>query len=554
MKKILPILLVELLLMHGLAVGDTIGENVMKASIDQEYVIITTNELADSVDTLKLWKEFLGYSVEVKTIEQISSSFQGVDLQEKIRNCLIESYHPNTTLYVLIVGSRGIIPMRICHPIPQEFDDVYLETDYYYADLNGNWNADNDIYFGEYANDDVNFIPEAYVGRIPSDSKDTIKKICKNIIKFESKSGDWKSKTLLLGSILYYQGLEAFDWVYARSDGATLMEECRCDIFEPNGLSCVTMYETEGMRPSTYECDFPLTRENVLAEWTKGYAIVNMLGHSDERHVTRFIWRLDDGDNIPEFAEGELAYVDVLKSSDSGDLALEIPPIVFSDGCSQLYSTRNMGKAFMENGAAVAFIGTTDLGLYNITRVWNDERDGGCFSLDYYFFDNLIAHNQNCGDALFNSKVYFSNHFMFTEYNPDWIYRCFSTLYGFTLYGDPSMTLTNNKTDHNPPTVRIEKPRGHLYLFDKELLPLSSDRPIILGDISVTFSASDDETGIEKSDIFVDNQLKNTIEEKQYTWLWNETAVGTHTLHIKSYDNAGNEAVDEVNVWIMNFV
>ena len=134
----------------------------------------------------------------------------------------------------------------------------------------------------------------------------------------------------MLGSIIYYENLEAFNWTYERSDGATLMEECRIDIFEPNGFSCVRMYEKEGIRPSTYECEYPLTRSNVLLEWTKGYGIVNILGHADERHITRFIWNHDDGDNIPEFAGGELSYIDFLRSSDSDDLALEIPPIVFS--------------------------------------------------------------------------------------------------------------------------------------------------------------------------------------------------------------------------------
>lgn len=100
-----------------------------------------------------------------------------------------------------------------------------------------------------------------------------------------------------------------------------------------------------------------------------------------------------------------------------------------------------MGRRFIENNAAVAFIGTTDIGYYNITRIWNDENDGGAFSVDYYFFKYFISQNQRCGDALSNSKVYFYDHFMFTEYDPDWIYRCYSTLYGFTLYGDPSLRL-----------------------------------------------------------------------------------------------------------------
>lgn len=552
MKKVLLFLVSGLLLVNGLIAIVPIEGNAVMRHQEQKYVIVTTNELVDSVESLKIWKEFLGFSVEIVTIEWISMNAQGVDLQEQIRTYLIDRYLEGGSCYVLFVGSRNVIPMRTCYPIPQEYDDVFLETDYYYADLSGDWNADHDVYFGEFGDDEVDFTPEVCVGRIPSDNEGTVERICRNIIKFESNTGEWKKNALLLGSIIYYENLEAFDWVYARSDGATLMEECYSDIFEPNGFSCVTMYEKEGIRPSTYECDIPLTRENVLPEWTKGYSIVNMLGHADERHITRFIWEFDDGDGIPESEGGELTYVDILRSSDSDDLALEIPPIVFSAGCSQLHTSRNMGKAFIEDGAAVAFIGSTDLGLYNITRVWNDERDGGCFSLDYYFFDYLVNHHQTCGDALSSSKVYFSSHFMFTEYNPDWIYRCYSTLYGFNLYGDPSMGLITEKIDSNPPTIHIEKPQGHLYIFDKEIVPLPSGRTIILGDVSVTISAADDETDIAKSEIFVDNDLKNTTEEKQFTWLWGETVLGRHAIKAVAYDNAGNTATDEQIVWAFN--
>ena len=116
------------------------------------------------------------------------------------------------------------------------------------------------------------------------------------------------------------------------------------------------------------------------------------------------------------------------------------------------------------------------------------------------------------------------------------------------------MGLITDKTDDNPPTVIIEKPKGHLYIFDKELVPLPTEKSIVLGRISVTFSAVDDETDIAMSEIFVDTQLKHTTQEQQYTWLWDETAVGAHSIQIKSYDNAGNEALDEVDVLIINLM
>jgi len=552
MQKLLVILLFGSLIIHGLAAFSTADGDELSLDNEERYLIITTNELYTAVDSLKIWKEFLGYQVDVFTIEWIYANFQGGDNQEKIRKFIIDEYEAKHIHYVLLVGSRNVIPMRTCHPIPQEFEDTSIDTDYYYADLDGDWNTDNDAYFGEYDDDNMDFVPEVIVGRLPCDNFDTIKRSCDNIIKFESSGEEWKKNILLLGSIVYYQNLEAFNWTYERSDAATLMEKCRIDFFEPHGYSCLKMYEKEGIRPSIYDCELPLTRINALSEWTKGYGIVNMLGHSNERVVTRFIWNHDDGNNIPELVEGELSYVDLLRSSDGDELSLERPPIVFSDGCSQLHTSRNMGRSFIEDGAAVAFIGSTDLGLYNITRVWNDERDGGCFSIDYFFFKYFIQESHKCGDALYNSKIYFSNHFMFNEYNPDWIYRCYSSLYGFNLYGDPSMGLYPGKNDTNPPSVHIEKPQGGLYIFNKEIVPLPNNMTVILGDITLNIVVDDYETNIDHTEIWIDSTLKNHSKEKQFSWLWNEMAIGKHTITITSFDNAGNRTDKEFDVFIIN--
>ena len=422
----------------------SVNQNTTQTDIDslqnQKYVIITTPNLKDALTEFKTWKEYPGFTVEIVNTSWISNNYNGQDVPEQIRNFLIEKYEEWDIHYVLIVGTRNTIPMRRCDPIVYDYGE-YLYSDYYYSDITGNWDRDNDGKYGEYGDDQVDFTPEISVGRIPSDNKDTVARICQNIIQFGSDTGTWKKNVLLLGAISYYQGLESYGWVYDRSDCATLMEECRIDIFDPEDFASVRMYEAEGLRPSTYDYEYPLEHSKVLSEWTNNYAIVNMVGHSNEHLAARWIWDHDDGDNVPEVGEGELIYKNILTSGDSQALSMEKPPIVFSGGCSQLHGPNNMGRSFIENNAAVAYIGTTDLGFYNITRVWNDESDGGFASIDYYFFYYLITYDQTCGDALSNSKLYFFKHFMFTKYDPEWIYRCYSTLLGTTLYGDPALGL-----------------------------------------------------------------------------------------------------------------
>ena len=449
MKKIVLLLVIISLFQMSVAGAfyqniSSVSQNTTQANIcslqNANYVIITTSDLEDAVKEFKTWKEYPGFSVEIVNISWISDNYNGKDLQEQIRNFLIDKYEEWGINYVLIVGTRNNIPMRRCDPIIWDFGE-YLYSDFYYSDITGNWDLDEDGKYAEYGDDDVDFIPEISVGRIPSDDKDTVAQICENIMQYGSDTGTWKKNVLLLGAIIYYQGLEAYGWVYDRSDGATIMEECRIDIFDPEDFNYVRMYEAEGLRPSTYNYEYPLEHSNVLSEWTNNYAIVNMVGHSNENLAGRWIWDHDDGDNIPEVGEGELISKEILTKSDSQTLSMKKPPIVYSGGCSQLHGPNNMGRSFIENNAAVAYIGTTDIGFYNITRVWNDESDGGFASIDYYFFYYLISQDQTCGEALSNSKLYFSNHFMFDEYNPEWIYRCYSTLMGTTLYGDPALSL-----------------------------------------------------------------------------------------------------------------
>jgi hypothetical protein len=450
------------------------------------------------------------------------------------------------------VGSIKSIPPRICYPLPAVFSD-HVSTDYYYADLTGEWDADHDGYYGEYSDDIIDFIPEVSVGRIPCDDSSLVQQICQNIIRYEQDTGSWKRSVLSLASIIYYEKFTAFNWTYARSDGATLMEKCRTDILEPNGFSTVRMYEKEGLRPSTYTCEYPISHQNVLMEWTKGYGLVHMLGHASEFITTQFIWDHDDGDNIPEQTGNELKYVDFLRYTDSTQLQMKTPPIVVSAGCSQLGGSKNIGRSFLEDGAAVAFIGTTDLSYYNITRLWCDERDGGAFSLDYYFISNLIGSHQKCGDALNNAKITFLNHFMFTSYDSEWIKRCYSTLLGYSLYGDPALGMTVNTTDTIPPTLTVEQPNQYFYIKGSPILSLHNNVSIILGEITINASAVDNETGLATMELWIDDILKNTTNTNRLDWFWDETSIfQKHTLKIIAIDTVGNHAEQEHMVWMLN--
>ena len=413
-----------------------------------DYVIITTSSLVNSINFLKNWKELIGYSVKVVNKSWISSNYAGLDLEEKIRNFLIDKYAEWGIEYVLIVGSHSTIPMRYCYSNKNNHnEDGKTPTDYYYADLTGNWDSDGDSYYGERYDDSPNFNAEVWIGRIPVDTPNIVENICQKTINFEQDDGTWKDEILLCGPIANFANEDYSGW--PETDDATLMEELWSDIYNPSGYSRTTMYEKAGLSPSSYPCDYPLTHANVLTYLPDGYGIVNLGGHGSPTSVARKWWDHDDGDGVPE--SNEMSWESYLSSSDNTNLNDGKPSIVFSCGCNNAYpeDSDNLGKSLLVNGS-VGYVGSTRLSYYTVG--WEDESYGGNAAIEYYFFKYLVNQGQTCAEALYNSKLYYLNNFDW------WEWQIYQNLYDFCLYGDPALSLTVY-TEFSPPNAP-NKPSG----------------------------------------------------------------------------------------------
>jgi len=106
--------------------------------------------------------------------------------------------------------------------------------------------------------------------------------------------------------------------------------------------------------------------------------------------------------------------------------------------------------------------------------------------------------------------------------------------------------------DNESPEVHIEKPKeGYLYIFDRALLPIG--KTLIIGRITVVVNATD-ESGIDRVEFYIDDNLKTTDEESPYEWQWSEFAIGNHEIKVVAYDNSGNKAEDRMNVLIFSWV
>ncbi|KPK64708.1 hypothetical protein AMJ83_00480 [candidate division WOR_3 bacterium SM23_42] len=402
-------------------------QRINPARQTHDYVIITTDALQDTISYLVAWKQYLGYSVNLVTTTWITNNYTGTDMQQKIRNFLIDKYIDWGIHYVLFVGNIDVIPMRYCFPNPNDHNpnsEFCTPTDYYYADLTGNWDSDGDGFYGEYGQDSVDFVPEVIVGRIPWNME--VGGICHKLVRFEQDTGTWKSNALLLGAIYFYENEDIPG--SPKTDAAELMEEMIVDIL--GGWTYTKMYETEGLRPCIYPCDIPLTQSNVVSNWpANAYGIVNWGGHGAPHRVSRHLWLWDDGDSIPE--SPELMRIPFFQNENVSSLNDSHPSINFCCSCNNAWpEENNLARELIRHGSAG--IAACTRPSY-ITLGWDDEDDGGLVSTDYYFFHYLINQNERIGDALFDAQVFYYNNFFW------WDYISQHNIFCLNLYGEPSL-------------------------------------------------------------------------------------------------------------------
>jgi len=180
----------------------------------------------------------------------------------------------------------------------------------------------------------------------------------------------------------------------------------------------------------------PLTRDNLVKEWNKGYGLVTWFGHGSADGAFRTVWTKDDGDLVPSYQEVDspafLTYDDVIALDDTR------PSFVFHGSCSNGEPERpdNIAYGLLRHGA-VGTIASTRVAIMSIytgsvAMTWSNlfgmERD----------FTGYMLQGMSVGEAAFAAK--------------DELIEAVGLITWFTrhelsLYGDPSLTLASCAKD-----------------------------------------------------------------------------------------------------------
>jgi len=350
------------------------------------YIIVAADNLLSSVSDLIDYRTGANYEVIVKSVSEIEDKFDGYETADAIREYLKTAYDPDADNYLLLVGSASSIPMP-------ELMDIY--SDYFYAEITGDFDSDGDGILGEWGEDSYDLEPEFRVGRIPLDEQERIEDVVSDTISFEAGEGGNFDKTMLGASYIMITG-----------DSALLMEIISRNLLEPNGYDVVRIYEAGSPFPPDYE----LTRDVLKQVWPTEAPRFFMWGsHGSTTGAGGFI-RNEDA----QYYESQGTP----------------PTVVMSSACYNSSPERydNLGASLLGR-CAVAFIGSTtiahpgDLGEISLTYL---------LGLDHF----LIRHSTISQSLDETKRAMIELFFNMDEYHRE---LCLLNFLGFNLYGDPAL-------------------------------------------------------------------------------------------------------------------
>lgn len=385
------------------------------------YAIITTNQTASSSTMLQNFidhKSALGYNVILAT-ENIWGGGTGDGAAENMRNWLRNNYLSSDIQYALLIGNpdpaSGDVPMKMCWPRfheTVETEKKQAPTDFYYAELSGDWDINNDGYSGVDGDDfgqpgGPDLYAEVSVGRIPfyGSIADLDKILAKSIAYTNETSRGWRKSALLPMIPLDIQ-----------TPGYNFGESIRNDILSENNWKSFRLYNKQ---------NFALGRPVLIPEVLKLNPAVDH-APCDMDAVER-TWKTNPFGLVTWATHGNATLAEyVLNSSRTANLNNNHPSMVFQVSCLNGYpeNQNNLAYSLLKNGAI------TTVAASRVTLYEYDETDflnsGTGLGMGYTYSLYVTRDNMTAADALNALKadvvsyLFWMNHLVLNVYGcPD---------------------------------------------------------------------------------------------------------------------------------------
>ena len=391
------------------------------------YVILTTSAIEGASTSLASFvaaREAGGFEVTVVT-EATWGGGTGDAAAENIRAWLQSNYQSQSIEYVLFIGNpnpdSGDVPMKMCWP--RNNATTYTQykespSDYYYADLTGNWDLDGDGKYGEYDDDggaggwDRDY--EVIVGRIPCyGSMPDLDAILTKIVQYPNSPMAWRKKALMA--------------VYP-ADGSTPgyhpMEEIKDQVLIPKG---------DWQWHRVYNEDYGLTPPPE----TTPCSVTNVTNTWNGSQFGAVFW----------FTHGSSTSAsNVMDVSHAATLSDSHPAFIYQSSCynGKPETTNNLAYSLLKNGA-VATVGATRVSWYALgqTSCSGTATNQGML---VEYGRRLIAEEMPAGQALQDMKM---------DINPSWWGGSqWMNYLDYNLYGCPAVGVYTVAPE--PPALYVQ--------------------------------------------------------------------------------------------------
>jgi len=371
---------------------------------NHDYFIITSNELVDEFQPLADWKNRKGVKTEIATIEDISSSYSGSDLQEKIKNFIIDMEATYGAIYFLLGGDTNVVPYRLLTTeyIFGPLDGEPIPSDLYYSDLNG------DLY------------SDVFVGRAPAENEDEVTTFVNKVLTYE------KNPPLVNYAL---EALMMAFWLDSTSNAEDIKEECETHIPTPP-FNVDEFYESQG----------EVGVSQAKARINQGFGILN---HAD--HTNYNAWGVGYYNG-----SGYMTLSDISSLTNGDEQS-----VMYSIGCySAAIEYDCCAERFLNNpaGGGVSYIGNSRYGWYvegDATMLGGD--------LDEEFYISLFSRGlYNLGKAHADAKDQWVDDTGGLFIGPYYKY----TILELNLLGDPEMPIWTDSISETNATHLSTIPLG----------------------------------------------------------------------------------------------
>jgi len=392
------------------------------------FAIITTNEIVIQSTTLQNFiqsKQQRGFNVQLITEDQWGGGV-GDQAAENIRSWLKANYQNLNIEYVLLIGNPhpefGAVPMKNVWArshragLDENNLNVIYPSDFYYADLTGNWDLNGNGRYGESGDPYQGFIGgdfgvngidqnwEVLIGRIPyygiiSDLDHILAKI-RSYENSAKNRIDWRQNVLFAMKPMNEE--DRGTPVY--TPGYHLGEAIKNDFLLPKGWSYHRVYqENYGLIPPPEST--PTEISKVLYAWrNEPFGAAFWMTHGNSREASS-----------------------IMNSTEARNLNDDYPTFTFQAACTNAFpeDIENLAYAVLRNGG-IATIGATRMSFYQQgeTNFVGANSIGG---VSYEYARRLISMELDTGRALHELKQ---------TYPDGYVHNV-----TFNIYGDPSIGL-----------------------------------------------------------------------------------------------------------------